>query len=362
MSFTPPDLTKGKSDKNGFRFLELDSLRGLAALGVLLFHFTYNQPGIKKILEFRIGITGVDIFFMISGFVILLSITRITQLRDFIVYRFSRLYPTYWVCILITSVFIFFYQPSALKFSDVVINMTMMQTFFGVEDLDGSYWTLLIELLFYFWIIGVYLIKRINDIEDVGLITLMLILVYHFFRESYPVAYSFVQAKFSITNHFPLFFSGILFYQIKFKGVSAKKILYMFISILSAFYLHDKGGRAMHMISAISHDLIIVFFHIVFVLMITGKLKFLVKPYLIFLGNISYSLYLLHQFIGRSIIGTLVTAAHLNVYVAILIAMLCSIFLAYLVTTYVEVPVIRQIRTRYKRYKEGKMAAELEMN
>lgn len=362
MSLTPHDLTKEKSEKNAFRFLELDSLRGLAALSVLLFHFTNNQPEIKRSLEFRIGITGVDIFFMISGFVILLSITRITQLRDFIVYRFSRLYPTYWVCILITATFIFFYQPSTLKLSDVFINMTMVQTFFGVEDLDGSYWTLLIELLFYFWIIGVYLIKRIKDIEDVGLITLILILAYHIFRESYPVAYSFVQAKFSITNHFPLFFSGILFYQIKFKGISAKKIIYMFISILSAFYLHDKGGRAMHMITEMSHDVIIVFFHIVFALMITGKLKFLVKPYFIFLGNISYSLYLLHQVIGRSIINTLLTVAHLNIYIAILIAMLCTISLAYLVTTYIEVPVIKQIRTRYKRYKEGKLAAELELN
>jgi peptidoglycan/LPS O-acetylase OafA/YrhL len=344
-------VKKENFDTNKTRLFELDALRGFAALGVVLFHYTYNQPGVAPFLEFRSGITGVDIFFMISGFVIFMTIGKAERIQDFIVARFARLYPTYWVCILITSVFIFLYEPSGLSIRDMLVNMTMFQIYFGVEDIDGSYWTLLIELLFYFWIIGIYLIKRLDDIEYAGLATLVFILAYHYFREFYPVLYALVQTKFSITNHFPLFFSGILFYQIRYKGASAKRVIFILISILASFYLHDKGGRAMHLISARQHDVIIVLYHLIFLLFVLGKLQFLSRPFLIFFGNISYSLYLLHQYIGRHLIQSMVNQWQINVYLAICLAMLVSITLAYLVTNFIEVPVIRYIRNQYKKAK-----------
>jgi peptidoglycan/LPS O-acetylase OafA/YrhL len=333
------------------RLFELDALRGFAALGVMLFHYTYNQPGVAPSLELRTGITGVDIFFMISGFVIFMTIGKAERIQDFIVARLSRLYPTYWVCILITSVFIFIYDPSGFRIGDILVNMTMVQIYFGVEDMDGSYWTLLIELLFYCWIMGVYLIRRLDDIEYAGMATLVLILAYHYFREFYPVLYALVQTKFSITNHFTLFFSGILFYQIRHQGVSAKRVIFILISILASFYLHDKGGRAMHLISALQHEAIIVLYHLIFLLFVLGKLQFLSRPFLIFFGNISYSLYLLHQYIGRQLIHSLVNKGQINVYLAICLAMLVSITLAYLVTNFIEVPVIRYIRNQYRKMK-----------
>jgi peptidoglycan/LPS O-acetylase OafA/YrhL len=350
MSIDEDSLKRKSSEKNAARLPELDTLRGLAALGVMLFHYTYNQPAINSHFEFRNGVTGVDLFFMISGFVITLSISKIARLRDFIVHRFSRLYPTYWMCILITSLCIFIYDPATLSVRNILINMTMVQPYFGVEDLDGSYWTLLVELIFYVWVIFVYILKRIDRIEDAGFITLITILAYHYFRNLYPEMYAFIQRILPIVNYFPFFFSGIIFYHIKFRKATFKRIIFLFVSLISALYLHDKGGRSMHLISYVQHGVTIVFYHAIFILLVLDKLKFIIKSYFIFLGNISYSLYLLHQYIGRNIIHSLVSYTHLNIYAAILITIVFIILLATIVTYYVEVPIIRFIRNRYKKY------------
>lgn len=338
--------------KNAFgqsgRLQELDALRGLAALSVVLFHYTYNQPHINSDFTFRYGITGVDLFFMISGFTISLSLNKISHWKSFVVYRFGRLYPAFWMCVLITSAFVLIYDFQHFKLSDILVNMTMVPAYFGVEDLDGSYWTLAVELIFYLWILCVYMTGKIKDIELSGMLTLMVILAFHFFRPFYPSLYTLVVTKIQLINHFPLFFSGILFYQFSCRGFSIENLLLMGISIFASFYLHDKGGRAMYLISGQEHLLIILFYHAVFALLIYGKMKFLARPQLVFLGTISYSLYLLHQYMGRKMIDTLVTYTHANSYFVIALVVLLNILLAYVVTRFVEIPANKFIRNGYK--------------
>ncbi|MBE9466652.1 acyltransferase family protein [Dyadobacter subterraneus] len=339
-------ITRDKYIVHASRVLEIDSLRGLAAISVLLFHYTYKQSKLSPIVEFSFGVTGVDIFFMISGFVSLLSIQSMVDVKEYIIRRFSRLYPTYWVCVSLTSLYIFFFERPNFRLKDVLVNFTMVPNYFGIENLDGSYWTLLVELLFYSWIVGVFLMKKIHQIVDFGLLTLTLFLFYHYFKEFYPSVYTFTQTKIPITNHFPLFFSGILFCEIRNNGLSAKKIVFMLYSILSAFYLHDKGGMSMYIISHLQHNIIIVLFHIIFALMIRNRLKFLLRSSLIFLGHISYTLYLLHQYIGYGIIHMLIEFKYINIYSAILLTTTLVIFSAYLVTKYVEVPLLKYLRQR----------------
>lgn len=331
------------------RLQELDALRGLAALSVVLFHYTYNQPHIDPDFTFRYGITGVDLFFMISGFTTSLSLSKISHWKSFVVYRFGRLYPAFWVCVLITSAFVFVYDFQHFKLSDILINMTMVPAYFGIEDLDGSYWTLAIEFAFYLWILCVYMAGKINSLELSGILTLAVMLAFHFFRPFYPSLYELVVTKIQLINHFPLFFSGILFYQFAHRGFSVKNLLLMIVSVLASFYLHDKGGRAMYLISDQEHMLIILFYHALFALLIYGKMKFLAKQQLIFLGTISYTLYLLHQYMGRKMIDSLLTYTHANSYLVISMVVLLNIFLAYIVTRFIEIPANGYIRNSFKK-------------
>ena len=64
------------------RLQELDALRGIAALMVVLFHFTMGRQ--EANLGFKLGTTGVDLFFIISGFVIFMSLSKVKNSKDFI--------------------------------------------------------------------------------------------------------------------------------------------------------------------------------------------------------------------------------------------------------------------------------------
>jgi peptidoglycan/LPS O-acetylase OafA/YrhL len=80
------------------RLLELDVFRGLAALAVVLFHYTtvyertYDHHD-EMLFDFSLGHYGVQLFFIISGFVIFMTLNRTKSALDFVVSRFSRLYP-----------------------------------------------------------------------------------------------------------------------------------------------------------------------------------------------------------------------------------------------------------------------------
>ena len=140
------------------RLAQLDALRGIAALAVVLFHYTtrYDQlfgHAQAPLVAFPQGWLGVNLFFMISGFVIFMTLARTARPMDFVVSRFSRLYPAYWGAIVLTFALTHAIGlPGKTVGWDVLaVNVTMVQGFFGVPHVDGVYWTLEVELLFYAW-------------------------------------------------------------------------------------------------------------------------------------------------------------------------------------------------------------------
>lgn len=116
----------------------LDALRGLAALLVLASHIggALDARFADAMLHtFDIGQVGVVIFFFVSGWIIPQSLAR--GRRVFWVRRVFRLYPLYWLNVLL------------IGGSGVLANLTMLQGFFGVPSLNPGAWTLEVELLFY---------------------------------------------------------------------------------------------------------------------------------------------------------------------------------------------------------------------
>ncbi|MCM2335320.1 MAG: acyltransferase family protein, partial [Pseudomonas sp.] len=94
------------------RVVELDALRGLAALAVVAFHYTTHyqaQVGHAQPLGFGFpfGNYGVHLFFLISGFVIFMTLERTRSPLDFVVSRFSRLFPAYWAAMAVTAAVVY---------------------------------------------------------------------------------------------------------------------------------------------------------------------------------------------------------------------------------------------------------------
>ena len=138
------------------RIVELDSLRGVAALMVVCFHYTTRfdarfGSGHESVVSVPWGRYGVDLFFVVSGYVITSSVTRSPKPSGFAINRVARLYPAYVVAVLVSAVTItvFSLGVAAPTVPEVLVNLTMFQAFFGVSHIDGVYWTLAVELVFY---------------------------------------------------------------------------------------------------------------------------------------------------------------------------------------------------------------------
>lgn len=165
------------SAKSNNRILELDALRGLAALAVVLFHYTtkyseiFNTDVTTQIIDFKYGHYGVQLFFIISGFVIFMTINKVKTPFEFIFKRFIRLYPVFWLCIIITTLVTFNLPPGfGRSFSDLVVSFTMIPALLGYKPIDGAYWSLVPELFFYAMILGIFLLKKLDKIVWIGFV------------------------------------------------------------------------------------------------------------------------------------------------------------------------------------------------
>ena len=145
--------------KHAKRLDYLDLLRVLALGSVITFHYLFN--GISKRTVDSVSLTpfsqvakygylGVELFFLISGFVILYSTQNRTAL-EFVKKRFLRLFPMFWLGLitifLITNLPI--WENKGPDFGKFLWNLTMIPTAFGSEWLDGAHWFLMRELQFY---------------------------------------------------------------------------------------------------------------------------------------------------------------------------------------------------------------------
>jgi len=149
----------------------LDVLRFFAALSVVFYHMTYrlNESALFTWLQpfTKFGYLGVDVFFIISGFVILWSAVG-RSVPDYLISRVARLYPSFWVAILVTSATMLVIRPERLQpLWAIAANFTMLPGYIvGNHYVDGVYWTLAVELKFYFLILLALLFRQIEHIES----------------------------------------------------------------------------------------------------------------------------------------------------------------------------------------------------
>jgi len=166
------------------RYRTIDGLRGIAALSVVFYHLSGNlKLELSQLLPdfitlaFSYGYLGVPIFFVISGFVISLSIgsNKITKkyFGNFILRRSIRLDPTYWVSIILAIILLFikaefigttYHLPS---FSNIFSHMFYLQDLLEVSPLISVvYWTLCLEVqLYIFYIITVWVSQQFHKEE-----------------------------------------------------------------------------------------------------------------------------------------------------------------------------------------------------
>ncbi len=341
-----------KTPETSRRFYELDILRFLAALAVVFFHYTFlnitefeTLPSYPVLGEvFKYGYLGVELFFIISGFVILLTASK-KNWQGFIVSRVARLYPAFWIAVTLTFLGIVLFAGDAMQvsFSQYLWNLTMGSEFVGVKNIDPVYWTLQVELKFYFWIFLILLFNKIKYIEGFIIVWLSFS-----FIEVYQLNHSLIRTAL-MPEWAPYFSAGALFYIIQIQGFNLKRLGLLIIAYLLSLYFTFEGieeksqlyGTEFSPLVALG---LITFFYGLFALIIMGKTTRLYHPWVTLLGATTYPLYLIHQKLGQ--IAYLAVGDSINKYLLLFLVVMSMIVVAYLLHRYFEVVFGKGIKTR----------------
>jgi peptidoglycan/LPS O-acetylase OafA/YrhL len=302
------------------KILSIQYLRGLAALGVVLCHYGSNlvqYPGLSRFFNF--GQNGVHVFFLISGFIIVYSLDQAgykpKQFFTFLVKRSIRIDPAYFVVILLTLVlfkmlsFVPSFRGERAAFIPLqfIAHILYFIPFTKYPFYNHVFWTLSVEFQFYV-LIGVFYFLAENYLYK-----LIFLVIF-----SLTCFIPFDNAYYLVLTYAPIFALGISL----FVFYSDRKWMNLILPIILLGLIEYRFGLG-------------VAYLLLFSSLMLFLLNALIKP-LIFLGNISYSLYLTH---GLCLIVFLGLAKKINInlgqnqlwwlFVEVLIAMLIA-FLFYL--------------------------------
>lgn len=352
-----PNPKQPPSVATGARLAELDALRGIAAMAVVLFHyftkyeelFGHNTPPVFSlpwgsydgVHLFSLGHYGVNLFFMISGFVIFMTLERTKAPMDFVVSRFSRLFPAYWAAVALTFsvVFVLGLPGKEVSFAQALANFSMVQSFFNVPHVDGVYWTLEVELLFYAWAFLAYRLGWLHRVHALLLAAMALRLIYFLAAEFFRVDLPWIVSRYLILNFIAWFSIGVMVYRLsgRASGHCTRRadlsVVACAIALLATVHSLWIGLLALAL-SAVLWGAA------------SGHLPWLGNRVLLGLGTISYTLYLVHENIGWAVMRP-IQAAGWSSKLSILVALILSLVLATLLTWLIERPAMAWIRKRY---------------
>jgi len=303
------------------RLNEIDLLRFFAALAVVFYHYSFRGYAADDMTEmyyplltriFKYGYLGVNLFFIISGFVILMSASE-GSVRKFIASRIARLYPAFWISCTLTFLVTLILGAGryTATLSQYLVNMTMLSEFFQVPPIDGAYWSLFVEIKFYLLVAALLFLRQIRHAEKFFVIWLAASLILEFI---YADAYLYYWLA---VNFSAYFIAGAMYYLIWSKGLSATRIVTLLVSWGLALYqaYGDAAYRIKHYKTAMNQMVvaeIITFFFLVMLLVALKKTGSFAKLKWQALGALTYPLYLIHQHIGFMIFNAAYHAANIH--------------------------------------------------
>lgn len=167
--------------------MSIQWLRGIAALLVVVHHLTrfFSDLGIKS-FAFDVGAMGVDIFFAISGF-IMVYVGRnhdgtISATKSFYKKRVLRIFPMYWLVTLVYLSSAVLANPLNYTWQTVAKSALLVPSFYLVDGMVSPLliqgWTLYYEVFFYaFFGVGLYLLSSVRAWIAINVFFIALIVV-----------------------------------------------------------------------------------------------------------------------------------------------------------------------------------------
>jgi peptidoglycan/LPS O-acetylase OafA/YrhL len=328
------------------RMASLDLLRLVAALSVLAFHYLFRgaapggflDAGYPAAAPFALfGYLGVNLLFLISGFVIAFSAEG-RNWREFAIARFARLYPGYLACMSMSFLVLLAAGDPRLPtdLTAYLANLFIVAPALKQPFMDGVYWSIVLEIVFYGWV-ALLLVTGLFQRWRLPIIALWLLLATgnEFMLKSGAVRMAL------LTEYAPFFAGGMLAQHAVTKGCSMKAI----VLAAAAFLLSCKTlavtqgwmqihyGVALSLAQLLCANLVI---HALFAGAVLLRHRIAPTSFVLLLGGLTYPLYLLHQNIGY--LGLKALAPHLGPWPAAALVTAGMLAAACLVCRFVETP------------------------
>ncbi|MES2446448.1 MAG: acyltransferase [Bacteroidota bacterium] len=266
----------------------VQQLRGISALAVVFCHYGSDLNSYPYLSElFNMGQLGVHVFFFISGYIILYSLMKnkytIKNFFRFLLKRSIRIDPIYLLTILLTLLtfwlfsFISSFKGQLIPFipQQFLAHVFHVVPFTNWQFYNHIFWTLGIEFQFYL-LIGI--IYFIND-KLIYRITFLLLF-------SSTIFLTLPKSYYLLTSYAPIFALGMALLHYNMSKLKAYLVVILFCGILICLKI-----GVLSLILVIIAGLLITY----------SNKKF--KP-LTFLGDISYSLYIIHPLVLIYLLGT----------------------------------------------------------
>ncbi|MCF6117305.1 acyltransferase [Mesorhizobium muleiense] len=321
----------------------IDGFRGIAILSVMAYHFLLRWKPVTG-LEMAVpswvslGKFGVEVFFVISGLVITMTVLRSANALEFGVRRLARLYPAFIVAS--TGIFVLIQIAGPIgppiSVADYIINFSMMARELGFEYVDGVFWSLAVEVKFYAWVFLCFLL--LGTRFWIGLLCLSiaawLVSLVSFKIGTYVL----------IAPYLPLFLAGMAVWLGRFEN--RVRDAWIVSAVAFVLYVLNAGFFETDHASQTSVQMYIIGVSAAMIALLIFAPRTRMGP-LAWVGRISYSLYLIHQFLGITIIRSLKVAGA-NDVTALGIAVVVCIVLAALSYRFIEGPGAKAIMSLYR--------------
>jgi len=291
------------------RISYIDGLRGLAILAVVFYHAysrwssiePFDQNGILQNL-FSYGWLGVQLFFGISGYVIYMTILKTNNFFMFGLARYLRLAPAMLIaaCLIYTTAFFIVERPlGAPSLIDFIPSLTFVQPgvfneILGTEmrSLDGVFWSLYVEVKFYFIVAFLFYIVGDKKLKGLNLLFMIwcIFAVNNFLvivNNSYTNLIFYTLNVIGV-NYYGWFLLGVIAY--KYQVDKTKRNAFLLLAMLIVAVLSSSFEDIKNFLPALITASIFIapFF-------IEKARELLSSEKLLFVGYISYPLFLIHQ-------------------------------------------------------------------
>ncbi len=297
------------------RIATLDLLRLFSALAVVVFHYFfrgaaadgYLATGYPQAAPVAIyGYLGLNLFFMISGFVIAWS----AEGRDaptFALARFARLYPGFLTCMTITFIVTatLGMAPFTTSAMQYVANLFMFAPALGQPFMDGVYWTIILEVIFYGWV-ALALLAGIFETWKLPLLAAWMALA---MANEFVIGSGALRLLF-ITEYAPFFVFGVLVHHMTAHGRSREALVLAAVALVFSMstvqsareWMLEHYGNALSLPTLLVANLAI---HGILLGAVALRHRVPSSATVMMLGGLTYPLYLLHQHVGYIAINRL---------------------------------------------------------